>query len=384
MRQLDYRPGLAALTLLALVGCAATPSTTVIRGPTVTGAQRIYAAPGTASDPWGPYIQEAATRFSVPAAWIRAVMHQESGGQQYLDGQLTTSGAGAMGLMQLMPETYADMQARYGLGGDPYDPHDNIMAGTAYIRLMYERFGTPDFLAAYNAGPERVQEWHQNGNPLPAETIQYVAAISPGLGPDLPPGLSGGTGATMLAQADGVSMNAAYVPPVVTPTLSRTADGCLRNADAAYDPGAPCLMDRDTPHEGTGDGMPQAPPANADGAMALDTVLPDRAVPPPLPDTAAQAAVIQTVGYSPRVSGAWGVQVGAFSTNAEARQALDMTRTLIGARQAPLAAVVMPVPSGTGVLYRARLIGFGASDASDTCQTLHAHAMACFTVPAHT
>ena len=47
---------------------------------------------------------------------------------------MDTSQAGAMGLMQVMPVTYDELRARYNLGDDPYDPHDNVMAGTAYLR----------------------------------------------------------------------------------------------------------------------------------------------------------------------------------------------------------------------------------------------------------
>src|SRR5580698_7644556 len=79
-----------------------------------------YTAPGPASDPWRPYIRDASARFNVPEKWIRAVMRQESGGHEYLNGEPITSSAGAMGLMQLMPATYADMRDRYGLGDDPY------------------------------------------------------------------------------------------------------------------------------------------------------------------------------------------------------------------------------------------------------------------------
>ena len=60
---------------------------------------------------------------------------------------------GAMGLMQLMPETWAALRARYGLGRDAFDPHDNILAGAAFLREMHDRYGSPGFLAAYNAGP---------------------------------------------------------------------------------------------------------------------------------------------------------------------------------------------------------------------------------------
>jgi D-alanyl-D-alanine carboxypeptidase len=113
-----------------------------------------YPPPGPPEDPWGPYIREAAARFRVPGHWVRAVMHQESGGEQQ-----ATSSVGAMGLMQVMPATYEELRARYQLGDDPYDPHNNILAGTAYIREMYDRFGAPGFLAAYNAGPDRVDSY---------------------------------------------------------------------------------------------------------------------------------------------------------------------------------------------------------------------------------
>lgn len=89
-----------------------------------------YPIPGAADDPWGPYIQEASNRFRVPEQWIREVMQQESGGQLYgADGALITSSAGAMGLMQVMPQTYDALRERYGFGADPYDPYNNILAG---------------------------------------------------------------------------------------------------------------------------------------------------------------------------------------------------------------------------------------------------------------
>ena len=94
--------------------------------------------PGPAGDPWGPYITEASNRFDVPERWIREVMHVESGGNMYQNGRLITSWVGAMGLMQVMPETYDELRTRYDLGDDAYDPHNNILAGAAYLREMYE------------------------------------------------------------------------------------------------------------------------------------------------------------------------------------------------------------------------------------------------------
>jgi hypothetical protein len=71
------------------------------------------------------------------------------------------------------------LSVRYGLGIDPLDPHDNIMAGTSYLREMRDRFGSPGFLAAYNAGPERYEQHLTTGRPLPPETQAYVTALAP-------------------------------------------------------------------------------------------------------------------------------------------------------------------------------------------------------------
>jgi hypothetical protein len=142
-----------------------------------------YAAPGTPDDPWGPHIREAAARFRLPERWIREVMRQESGGRiTGGDGLPITSPVGAMGLMQVMPRTYDILRPRYGLGPDPYAPRDNILAGAAYLREMHDRFGAPAFLAAYNAGPDRVADFLAGARILPDETMRYVAGIAPRLG----------------------------------------------------------------------------------------------------------------------------------------------------------------------------------------------------------
>ena len=61
--------------------------------------------------------------------------------------------------MQIMPATWGQLRARYGLGPDPFDVRDNIMAGAAYLRELHDRYGSPGFLAAYNAGPGRSVRW---------------------------------------------------------------------------------------------------------------------------------------------------------------------------------------------------------------------------------
>ena len=120
-------------------------------------------------------IAAASQRFGIPEAWIRAVVRAESAGDRH-----AVSHRGAMGLMQVMPATWAGLQAQHGLGADPFAPQDNIMAGTAYLREMLDRFGSvPLMLAAYNAGPRRVEMHLATGQPLPAVTRAYVATLAP-------------------------------------------------------------------------------------------------------------------------------------------------------------------------------------------------------------
>src|SRR5450631_3478722 len=127
--------------------------------------------------PFAAFVTEASKRFGGPEHWIRAVLHVESGAKQRARYR-----KGAMGLMQIMPKTWTDLRARYGLGADPYDPHDNILAGVAYIRELHDRYGAPGFLAAYNAGPRRYENHLATGRPLPDERQAYVATLAPTIG----------------------------------------------------------------------------------------------------------------------------------------------------------------------------------------------------------
>ncbi|MGO8918184.1 MAG: lytic transglycosylase domain-containing protein [Stellaceae bacterium] len=128
-------------------------------------------------DPFADIIAEASQRFGVPPSWIRAVMQVES-----LGDARALSPKGAMGLMQIMPEAWAALRSRYDLGADPYDAHDNILAGTAYLRELRDRYGAPGLLGAYHAGPARYKHHLATGRPLPAETRAYVAALAPLIG----------------------------------------------------------------------------------------------------------------------------------------------------------------------------------------------------------
>jgi soluble lytic murein transglycosylase-like protein len=132
------------------------------------------AAHSEAVDRFAKFIDEASGRFAVPAGWIRAMMRAESGGEEH-----AISSRGAMGLMQLMPGTWVEVSVRYGLGADPFDVHDNIIAGAAYLKDMHDHFGSAGFLAAYHAGPARYEQHLTTGRPLPQQTIAYVAAVTP-------------------------------------------------------------------------------------------------------------------------------------------------------------------------------------------------------------
>ena len=136
----------------------------------VTGFAAVAAA---TTDQIAESVSEASRRFAIPPAWIWAVMRAES-----LGDVQALSPKGAMGLMQIMPGTWSELRSRYGLGADPYEPHDNIIAGVAYLRELHDRYGERGFLAAYNAGPGRYEDHLATGRPLPSETIAYLASVT--------------------------------------------------------------------------------------------------------------------------------------------------------------------------------------------------------------
>jgi hypothetical protein len=296
---------------------------------------------------------EAAGRFDVPERWVREVMRQESSGQLFENGQLITSDAGAMGLMQVMPVTYDELRARYGLGNDPYDPHDNILAGTAYIREMYDIYGSPGFLAAYDAGPGRLDDYLNRRRALPDETRRYVARIGPriaGVQPDrvspaqqyamnqlptdIPPGprypRSRNNGPVVLAesrrsgyQRGEVQMASLPAPPALVPPP----------------PAAPAALARQEPRGGF------------------------RLVAPAMADTLPVRAGGPTTGN-------WAIQVGAFGSEGQARAATANARgqahdVLVSAHP-----FVGPVHQARATLYRARLTGLSRDAAIHACERI--------------
>jgi soluble lytic murein transglycosylase-like protein len=143
----------------------------------------LIAAPAhaDATHQWQSHISEASLRYCIPESWIKRVMRAESGGLTSRNGAPIRSRVGAMGLMQLMPHTWESVRGEEGLGLNPDDPRDNILAGTAYLRAMYDQFGYPGLFAAYNTGPARYASYLAGRSRLPAETIAYVASIAGGV-----------------------------------------------------------------------------------------------------------------------------------------------------------------------------------------------------------
>jgi hypothetical protein len=108
------------------------------------------------------------------------------------------------------------LRSSYSFAPDPFDPHANILAGTAYLKAMYDRFGYPALFAAYNAGEGRYEDHLRNGNPLPEETRAYVADLGRKLGFDahVSTKIALGTGLFFaLSTAESTNSNKVNPPP---------------------------------------------------------------------------------------------------------------------------------------------------------------------------
>ena len=320
-----------------------------------------YTPPGPPEDPWGPYIREASKRFDVPDMWIRSVMQVESGGNLYLGGQLTTSPAGAMGLMQVMPETYDELRARYSLGGDPYDPHDNILAGAAYLREMYDIYGSPGFLAAYNAGPHRLDDYLSNNRPLPDETRRYVAMIGPNIVGIYPQNRS---------PAEDYAMNALPIDIPPGPRYGRAIQLASTRGGGGRVPARGPIQVAQLPEPP----RPLAQPAPQRLALVAPPPAPPRGGFRLIPEAVAAEAVPLHHGAP---TGAWAIQVGAYSNASLAEHAVGSAREQAHVELAVAHASVASVRATHGLLYRARLTGLSHDAAEQACHRLaHTH-MSC-------
>ena len=352
----------AAVT--ALAACGTVPQQDALQESAryAAHAKHDYTPPGPAEDPWGPYIREASTKFDIPEIWIRSLMRQESGGKEYLNGAPITSGVGAMGLMQVMPGTYDELRDRYNLGDDPFDPHDNVMAGVAYMREMYELYGTPGFLAAYNAGPARLDDYLANIRPLPDETRHYVAAIGPNLRGVYPTNRSAADELAYNQLPTNIPGGKRYSRPVML-AGARSGSGGHVPKRAPVE----VAMLPDTAHRG-----------GAAASQQIALVTPP--APPPGPSrggflmASANAADAAAVRRGPAAPGQWAIQIGAFASQGLARGALGAAQGHAHVELAVAHSFVASVHQGRSVLWRARMTGMSRETAVQACEKIsHAH-----------
>jgi hypothetical protein len=282
-----------------------------------------------------------------------------------MNGQLTVSPAGAMGLMQLEPETYQEMAARYSLGPDPFNPYNNIMAGTAYIHEMYVVYGSPGFLAAYNAGPGRLDSYMNGHRSLPHETTNYVAMIAPAIRGYYP---------NRRSQADQLALNtlpASEAPGLLPPGVS---------------PGSPAPD------------MPGNPTAPVEMAAIVPSSIPESSIYAPQPArsklapppehrpsfsliSSAMADTPAPRSLSSENSGKkWAIQVGVYSKRENAKAALGVAELSAVEMLMHGQPVVATVHSGSSTRYRARFIGLPHDDAVHACQRLSSGPTGCVIV----
>jgi cell division septation protein DedD len=322
-------------------------------------AHRNYTPPGPPEDPWGPYIREASAKYDIPEIWVRSLMRVESGGREYnANGDLITSNVGAMGLMQVMPGTYDELRDRYNLGDDPFDPHDNIMAGVAYMREMYDLYGSPGFLAAYNAGPARLDDYLANARGLPDETRRYVAMIGPSVVGIYPNNRSA---------ADQMAMNA--LPINIPPGRRYGRPVMLAGANS----GGGGRVPKRAPVEVAQ--LPEPPHYRAANGQQVALVLPPSAPPAPprggfhlIPQ--ANAADSAPARRGPAASGQWAVQIGAFANQGQARSALQTAQGQAHVELAVAHPYVASVRQGRSVLWRARMTGMSRETAVQACEKI--------------
>ena len=352
---------LACIGLLSLLAACASQHLPAVQEAAEyrAHARGDYRPPGPPEDPWGPYIVEASNRFDVPDRWVREVMRVESNSTLYHDGELVTSWAGAMGLMQVMPETYDGLRSRYALGDDPYDPHDNILAGAAYIREMYDLYGSPGFLAAYNAGPKRLDEYLTRNRPLPDETRHYVAKIGPYIADFHPVNRS---------PAEDFAMN--QIPIEIPPgprfgrstrhgavQVARASSGYFAGASQIPEPRSPRTTFAELPplrrKPGTETVHLAALPANSrkGGFRLIQTAMADT-----LP-----------IHKGGPADGNWAIQVGAFAEEKQAKAAVGSARTDAQGTLGHAKSVVASVQKGHATMYRARITGLSHDAAMQAC-----------------
>ncbi|MDR3517282.1 MAG: lytic transglycosylase domain-containing protein [Azospirillaceae bacterium] len=399
----------ACLLLLLVAACATSPGGRVSTAQNTAGSagDDDQGRPLDPRDPWGGYIHEASERFDVPEVWIRTVIRIESGGHTRINGKLITSPKGAMGLMQLVPGTYDEMRAKYGLGPDPYNPRDNIMAGTAYIREMYEVFGSPGFLGAYNCGPACYGDFVAGARHLPAETRNYikmgqvrVASAEPKnrgvieADPSHPGVMTAMREQVQIASATPdltVPEPAAVTPPAppapimvasaspapatVIPAVARPEPPPLRPSPIARPATKPASIILASaivpplrrPFQGNEPVVPVPPPSVTPIALRVST-----------DSMGSHNLVAELAAKRPNES--WGVQVGAFTSKVEVDHVVAHARGLVPDILGKTHLEIAEIQTSGKTLFRTQLLGLSEGEATTACQRLMDKGSSCVRV----
>jgi Transglycosylase SLT domain len=210
------------LTLMVVLNVALSPAQADVSDVSVDRKVEQISANGALKS----YVEEASRRFLIPSVWIWAVMSVESAGEVR-----TLSHKGAIGLMQIMPDTWTMLRQQHSLGDDPYDPRDNILAGASYLRDLHQRYGEGGFLAAYNAGPGRYEEHLRGRRSLPAETIDYVSKVSRLIGSGAP-----SDGFLRAYSGSGVAESDLFVRPAFESSSDQETDDSRFNNHVSVSP----------------------------------------------------------------------------------------------------------------------------------------------------
>lgn len=158
------------LKLIEVIRDSAKPSqpksSSLSTRPAASSASEKKSVSRDASHDYDAYIEEASNLYGIPVAFIKAVIKIESN-----FNPRAVSRVGAMGLMQLMPATAEHMRVT-----DPFDPHQNILGGTRYLRRLSDRYDGDInlILSGYHAGPGNVEK--AGGIPF-EKTQQYVRNV---------------------------------------------------------------------------------------------------------------------------------------------------------------------------------------------------------------
>ena len=125
-------------------------------------------------DAYKNIVERYAEEFEVPIEIVYSVINTESG----FRSDAVSPGVGAVGLMQIMPDTFDWIAMKMGESpteGLLYDPHTNVKYGTYFLKYLYREFGSWDIaFAAYNAGPNRVKQWLNNPEYIKNNEIVYI------------------------------------------------------------------------------------------------------------------------------------------------------------------------------------------------------------------